>query len=1663
MKKILLQRWFTLPELLVSMTILAILSTFWFLSYINYTSNTRDTARSADLKNITTILSLNKTRSSIYPSPTTGVNVTYSGATVWTQGVFGIDTMRETGKIFGELRDPKYKNQYTYSVTSNKKEYQLGAVFENISLGSSLFSYSQENPFSLTKAYAAGPFDPLELSPTIWLDANDLNGDGNTTNNPANNTTVTSWVNKSAAGTANNPVITTGTLTYATAGFNSVQKSVFIPQNAGLRLANSNIMQGDIFYVVQKRDPFAATDSNGIGLQSTTTANYIIGYSTTYRDAIRINSAPNRLSSAPATTSNGTDPYIYSFHTDGTNYSFFNTANSISQGATNSVAWQVWWFNAAGAINNQGADLVVSEILIFNQSLSAGNKQSVEGYLAHKWGVTSLLPAAHPYKTTPPESSGPIVPPDTTPDAFVFSDVTSALTATLYTSNTITISGINTASPVNITGSGAEYSINGGAFTSASGTISVWNTIQVRLTSSSANSTTTTATLNIGWVSEWYILTTLVADTTPDALVFSSVNDASLNTSYTSNSVTITWLNVVVPINITGTWALYRVSDGIPTDMSGLGTATSSSNLDASNAPLWAFDNNTTTTGWANNNVLPAWLQYDFGIGVAEQITKYTLYRNASQAGGWSNNNYSPKNWTFEGSDNGSTWTILDTETNQVITTWATKQEYSFVNPNYYRYYRINISAVNHASQKWVNITEMELLSDGGGTFVSTSGTVQNNSIVSIRMPAANTPSTSRTATLTVGAGSGSYTLTTVPPDTTPDTFAFTSVSNATLGASYTSSSITISGINTSSAISLSGVWQYRINAGAYTSSAGTVQNGDVITIQQSASASNSTTTSSTLIIGWVSAVYNVTTPAPPLDTTPDAFSFTDVTGASTGTVFTSNTITISGTNTGSTLSISWWTYNIGGSGSYVGTPTTVQNGNIISVRTTSSSNFSTAVNVVLTINWVSDTYTVTTLAADTTPDPFILSAVTNAELNKEYITSPVVISGINVAIPITISWPGGGKYSINGGPWTNGAGMVNNGDEVRIKLQSLASWNSNIYADIIINGLTSGRFDISTLNPDTTPDAFVFQDITNATLNTQYISDTITISGINSPAPISITWGEYRIGALGTFTSSGGTISNGQTLSLRVLSALAGSLTRSVTVTIGWVSDTYNVQTQSYSASSQETSSLPESNVYVTGNYNGLFVYGKTADTHYIVATPSIMAYDLSNPDILSLISQKKLVYNGFLNLPSSYKDSKLTMSGGFDFSITAPLLYEGNRKDLGAYGWLKQIDEWVKSIYNNFPAYANIASYMDDYSLGYLENIIGNIIGINPIKPFYCSDILSSKLVYNIASEARITASPSANNTYGTGGIANGLTSTVWDLDYEYHSAAGNASIFFEWPTSKKIGYIKIYNRTWCCSERLSGANIKLYNTVGEIIYSHALWNTAGDYVIDLDLEGIGQLHDVKMMSIETVGWNLLNIREVEIYLWGNVKDGVYKVDKDGLWGQSPYNVYCDMTTDGGGWTRIGENYIQNGNFEGQNHVNQYTFQTFDSPSDNLLVANVTQAPPSSLTSAFVLQKNGSSSESYQLFFPDIPGEYFAQEIRLSAWVKGTNSSIFQNIVDYGSSMSSTQPDYNVLETLEGWQYQMVRIPLTGLVSDFTWDIGKNISGPFYVTGLKMEVYYR
>ena len=96
----------------------------------------------------------------------------------------------------------------------------------------------------------------------------------------------------------------------------------------------------------------------------------------------------------------------------------------------------------------------------------------------------------------------------------------------------------------------------------------------------------------------------------------------------------------------------------------------------------------------------------------------------------------------------------------------------------------------------------------------------------------------------------------------------------------------------------------------------------------------------------------------------------------------------------------------------------------------------------------------------------------------------------------------------------------------------------------------------------DTTPDPFLFQDMVDVLPDTPVYSNSITVSGIAAPAPISIIGGEYEINHNGSWTVYGGLVNNGDTVRVRVRASAAYGTTKSVVLTIGGVSDTFSATT---------------------------------------------------------------------------------------------------------------------------------------------------------------------------------------------------------------------------------------------------------------------------------------------------------------------------------------------------------------------------------------------------------------------------------------------------------------------------------------------------------------------
>jgi len=119
------------------------------------------------------------------------------------------------------------------------------------------------------------------------------------------------------------------------------------------------------------------------------------------------------------------------------------------------------------------------------------------------------------------------------------------------------------------------------------------------------------------------------------------------------------------------------------------------------------------------------------------------------------------------------------------------------------------------------------------------------------------------------GGGDGGGTPSPPPPpppppvDTTPDAFSFSPVAEAARDEWVVSESITIMGLSAAADVSITG-GEYSVDGGSYSGAAGTVSDGQAVTVRVRASGEFATETLATLTIGGVSADFRVTTVAAP-------------------------------------------------------------------------------------------------------------------------------------------------------------------------------------------------------------------------------------------------------------------------------------------------------------------------------------------------------------------------------------------------------------------------------------------------------------------------------------------------------------------------------------------------------------------------------------------------------------------------------------------------------------------------------------------------------------------------------------------------------------------------------------------------------------------------------
>jgi hypothetical protein len=136
------------------------------------------------------------------------------------------------------------------------------------------------------------------------------------------------------------------------------------------------------------------------------------------------------------------------------------------------------------------------------------------------------------------------------------------------------------------------------------------------------------------------------------------------------------------------------------------GTATANSQNAPNEGAAQAFDGNNNTKWLAFAPT--GYLQYQFGGTTAHTVTEYRL-TSANDAPA-----RDPKNWTLQGSNDGSGWANLDSRGNQAFANRLQTNTYAVATTGSYRYYRLNVTANNGSTEAGgggiIQLAELQLM-----------------------------------------------------------------------------------------------------------------------------------------------------------------------------------------------------------------------------------------------------------------------------------------------------------------------------------------------------------------------------------------------------------------------------------------------------------------------------------------------------------------------------------------------------------------------------------------------------------------------------------------------------------------------------------------------------------------------------------------------------------------------------------------------------------------------------------------------------------------------------------------------------------------------------------------------------------------------------------------
>jgi hypothetical protein len=366
-----------------------------------------------------------------------------------------------------------------------------------------------------------------------------------------------------------------------------------------------------------------------------------------------------------------------------------------------------------------------------------------------------------------------------------------------------------------------------------------------------------------------------------------------------------------------------------------------------------------------------------------------------------------------------------------------------------------------------------------GVAFSAANKSITAGQYLHLYVKGSNAYSTQTSGTVAVNNASAGYTVTTRGFDATPAAFDFgPNVTNANPGSLHTVQA-TITGIDQGNTLSITSPGQTAlyfgniVGWGAFSGSNKTIGNNQAVRVRLASPSFNATTgaaqtTAVTITVGTVSDTFSVTSRVG--RTNPNAFNLPDQTGAALNTYFYSvayisgNEVPVSFDASGSgAVAVSTTAGNGSGSTSsglaYTTGAVNVSAGQYLHVRLASSASFGTATSTTVTGGGVSSVFSITTLAADTTPDAFSFTDVTNAALNSPY-TRSAQITGLNTS---TTAFVSGNSATTavtasstipSDGSFTTASKSISNSNYIHVRMNASGSYSTAVSTAVNVGGV---------------------------------------------------------------------------------------------------------------------------------------------------------------------------------------------------------------------------------------------------------------------------------------------------------------------------------------------------------------------------------------------------------------------------------------------------------------------------------------------------------------------------------------------------------------------------------------------------------------------------------